>query len=257
MSVQLSSYLRSVSTDLRHEPTSKRVRAFVGGDLVLDSRRAVLLWEPRHVVALYAVPADDLVGSTPSQAPVEPAPDGDGPVFPGVPFAAHTAPGTPLDLAAGDRTLVGAGLLLDDADLAGYVLVDGEAVDEWREEDEVVIGHPRDPFHRVDVRQGSDEVVVTHDGVELARSTRPRVVFETHLPPRYYLPTADVRTELLTSTDTSSVCAYKGTASYLALDGLADVAWGYPHPLSDAADLADTWCFDGSKVEVAVTPTSA
>ncbi|MFY0409670.1 DUF427 domain-containing protein [Solicola sp. PLA-1-18] len=252
MSVELTSHLRSVARELRHEPTPKRVRAYSGGELVLDSRRARLVWEPRHVVALYAVPADDLAGSAASDRPVEPAPDGHGPVFPNVPFAAHTATGRPLDLLAGGTTLAGAGFALDDLD--GYVLVDWDAPDEWREEDDVVVGHPRDPFHRVDVRQGSDEVVVTHDGVELARSTRPRLVFETQFPTQHYLPAADVRTDLLTSTDTSTTCAYKGVASYLAHDGLADVAWGYAHPFPDAADLADTWCFDGSKVDVTVTP---
>src|SRR6185437_832024 len=84
------------------------------------------------------------------------------------------------------------------------------AMDEWMEEDEPVYTHPRDPYHRVDILHSSRHVRVQVDGVTVADSVRPVILFETGLPPRYYLPLSDIRTELLTPTDTATHCPYKG-----------------------------------------------
>ena len=87
-------------------------------------------------------------------------------------------------------------------------------MDGWFEEDEEVYTHPRDPYTRVDILASSRHVRVEVDGVVLAESTSPRVLFETGLPPRYYLPKTDVRMDLLVPTDTVTHCPYKGQAQY-------------------------------------------
>ncbi len=144
----------------------------------------------------YAVPAADLaLPVTPASSSAE-VPDGV--LHPGIPFAAHTAPGEPLTL--GDR--VGAGFRLADPDLDGYVLLDFTAFDAWREEDEPILGHPRDPFSRVDVRLTSRPVRIELDGEVLAESTRARLLFETLVPTRFYLPREDVRVALTADRDT-------------------------------------------------------
>lgn len=139
-----------------------------------------------------------------------------------------------------------------DDDLAGYVQVDWTAVDRWLEEDEELVGHPRDPFHRIDIRQSSRHVVVSLDGEVVAESRRPVLLFETGLPVRYYLPREDVRLDLLGSSDRRSTCAYKGHASYFGTDAHPDIAWTYPEPLPDAEQIRDLIAFFNERAEIIV-----
>ncbi|MGH4013133.1 MAG: DUF427 domain-containing protein [Pseudonocardiaceae bacterium] len=97
---------------------------------------------------------------------------------------------------------------------------------------------------------------IERDGRVLADSIRPRLLFETHLPVRLYLPREDVRTDLLRPSNTVTACAYKGEASYwsLDLDGrmVEDIAWSYQQPLSDATEIVDLLCFFDERVDVFV-----
>jgi uncharacterized protein (DUF427 family) len=218
MAVQLRKALTGPLDELRFEPTAKRVRAELDGQTVVDSSRAVLVWEPRRVVPTYAVPADDLRGELVATQPS----DGGVPegsvgfaipdvtalrvLDPRIPFGVRRTDGEPVELRAdGGRAL--AGFRPADADLSGYVVLDFAGADRWLEEDEEIAGHPRDPFHRVDVRASSRHVQLSLDGRLLADSTRPTLVFETMLPTRYYLPADDVTTQLVPSR-TRTWCAY-------------------------------------------------
>ena len=129
--------------------------------------------------------------------------------------------------------------------LAGHLAFHWERMDSWFDEDEEVFGHLRDPFHRVDARPSSRHVVVRHHGEVLAETTRPIVVSENGLPNRFYVPVADVRTDLLTSSTTVTHCPYKGWASYWSLrDGsAADLAWSYERPFADASMAQHHLCF--------------
>ena len=109
--------------------------------------------------------------------------------------------------------------------------------DAWYEEDEPNVAHPRDPFHRIDIVHSSRTVRVELGGELLAESSAPYLLFEPPLPVRHYLPAADVRMDLLTPSDTRTFCAYKGEASYLSHAGEPDVAWYYPAPLREAAEV--------------------
>jgi uncharacterized protein (DUF427 family) len=250
---------------LRHEPTTKRVRAKLGERTVVDSTRAVLLWEPRRVVASWAVPEDD-IGADLRPSAAAPASGGDDgvplpdvsdrPVLdPSVPFAVHTAAGVVVDLADGRDVRTGAGLRLADPDLAGYVVLDFAAFDSWWEEEERSTGHPRDPFHRIDVLASSRHVRVELDGEVLADSTRPTLLFETMLPVRSYLPREDVRAELVPSS-TRTTCAYKGHASYfsarVAGREVPDLAWSYEDPTAEASGVRDLVAFFDERLDVSV-----
>ena len=135
-------------------------------------------------------------------------------------------------------------------------MLDFAAFDTWLEEDEVIRGHPRDPYHRVDVRRSSRHVRIELDGRVLADTTRPTLVFETGLPTRYYLPREDVQVELKPS-ETTTICAYKGGASYWSVPGGDDLVWGYEQPLPDAAGLAGLVAFYDEKVQVTVDGVGA
>ena len=221
---------------LRYEPTEMRIRVRQGGRVIADTTRAALVWEPRRVVPSYAVPVADLsVDLARSSGEAVPAPDGI--LHPGIPFTAHSSDGQSVDLMVGEDRLAGAGFRPDDPELAEYVVLDFAAFGAWYEEDERVFGHPRDPFHRVDVRRSSRPVRIELGGEALAETTDAQLLFETSLPTRFYLPREDIVTELEPS-ELRTTCAYKGRAIYFSAGGRKNLMWSYPDPLSDARDLA-------------------
>ena len=239
-----------------HEPTAKRVRVAHDGQLIVDTERALLVWEPRRIVPSYAVPVDDLHAELVRDAVDLPADDGRPFLSPGTPFAMHTMPGESLGVrtSAGDRPA--AAFRPADPDLDGYVVLDFFSFDEWSEEDERIVGHPRDPFKRIDVRRSSRQVRIEFDGQVLAESSGPMLLFETGLPTRYYLSREDIRMDLLRPTSTRTHCAYKGKAAYWSLDlgehTLEDVAWTYAAPLSDAGVVIDRVAFFNERVDLII-----
>jgi uncharacterized protein (DUF427 family) len=280
MSTQVRGLLASGIGQLRHEPTARRVRATLGGGTVVDSTRAALVWEPRRIVPSYAVPAADIHGQlVPATTPATDGAQEAGSLLPdvfarpvldpSVPFTAHTTEGEAVDVRANGQSRPGAGLRLADPDLAGYVVLDFRAFDGWSEEEEPVVAHPRDPFHRIDVLASSRHVRLELDGEVLAESSRPMLLFETMLPTRYYLPRADIHADLVPSA-TQSYCAYKGRASYwsASVGGqlIPDLAWTYQEPLTDASRVGGLIAFfderadvvlDGRRCERPITPWSS
>ena len=275
MATRMQDLIFGALPQLRIHPVSKWIRASVADTPVVDTRGAYVVWEPRRVVPQYAVPVADMLGELVPAEEVEAEEQsvrmaGGPPVLdPRTPFAAHTCPGTPMTVRTTAGELAGAAFAPDDPDLAGLVVLDWHAFDQWYEEDEPVTGHPHDPFDRIDCLRSSRHVVVSLDGVTLADSSRPTVLFETPLPLRYYLPRDDVRMDLLERTDLTTVCAYKGEASYwsarIGESVVPNLAWSYEDPLHDAAPVRDLVCFftemvdlevDGVAVERPVTPWS-
>lgn len=251
MATKISDQLQQLSLELRFEPTPKRIRALLGEHVVLDSRRAVIVWEPRRMVPCYAVPADGVVGVLSPAAPPEPTPLAPPVLDPGIPFSGHSTPGESLDVSVGGLTAEAAAFRFDDPDLAGYLAFDPAAFS-WLEEDDAVQSHPRDPFHRVDIRHSSRHIRVSSNGTVLAESTSPVMVFETGMAERSYLPPAHVDWNQLIATDTVTLCPYKGAASYWRLAGASggDVAWSYQEPLPLAGEIAGLVCFYDNLVDV-------
>jgi len=259
MSSQMRELMGSGFGQLRHEPTAKRIRAVLGGDTVVDSTRAALVWEPRRIVPSYAVPAEDVRGELVPAGPAAAGPGDDVGVGladvtalrvldPRVPFTVHSTEGEMVDLHAAGQRWAGAGFRPADPDLAGLVILDFAAFDAWYEEDEQNVAHPRDPFHRIDVLPSSRQVRLELDGQVLAASSRPVM-----LPARYYLPRADVTAELVPSS-TRTWCAYKGQASYFSASVggrlVPDIAWSYPDPQHDADRVRDLIAFFDERIDV-------
>jgi uncharacterized protein (DUF427 family) len=138
----------------------------------------------------------------------------------------------------------------------GYVRVPWEAADRWLEEDEEIIVHPHDPYHRIEVLRSSRLVRVLVNGELVAETSRPRILFETGLPPRYYLPRNDVRMESLEPVDIRTGCAYKGWATYwdavTSKGRVPAVAWSYPEPLREGELVQDLLCFFQERSEIAL-----
>jgi uncharacterized protein (DUF427 family) len=155
-----------------------------------------------------------------------------------------------------NRAIVPTAAISTGKGIDGYSRIAWDGVDSWFEEDEEVFRHPRDPYHRVDALHSTRHVRVSVNGVVVADSKQPRLLFETSLPTRYYLPKLDVRMDLLSPTDTSSVCPYKGTARYWSVnvDGTThrDLVWGYRDPIPEAAKIAGLVCFYNERVDLEV-----
>ncbi|BBU24994.1 DUF427 domain-containing protein [Mycobacterium xenopi] len=250
MATKMSDLLGGVLASLRYEPTEKRLRVCLDDELVADTRRGLLVWEPRRVVPTYAVPVSDL--SARLEHVETAAHPGDQPLLdPAVASAAHSCPGAVFDVVVDDLRRAAAAFRPDDPDLADYVVLDFGAF-EWREEDEPIVAHPHDPFKRIDIVASTRHVRLELQGRLLAASSRPMLLFETLLPVRFYLPPADVAVELEPS-DTVTYCAYKGRASYFSVPGgPADLAWTYHHPLHDAEPVRDRIAFFDERVDVIV-----
>ncbi|MGY2873358.1 uncharacterized protein (DUF427 family) [Marmoricola sp. URHA0025 HA25] len=249
MATQMRKALAGLHEELRYEPVTQRIRISLGDVVVAETTGAVLVWEPRRVVPSYAVPRADLRAELVELDVPADDPAAAPPVLAPGQFGPHLAPGTVVTLRIGDTLVEQAGFVLADPDLADHVLLDWDAF-EWVEEATVMTGHAQDPFKRIKTLASARRVQVSFGDQVLADSSRGVLLLETSLPPRWYLPSADVRTDLLEPSKAHSVCAYKGRASYWSLvdaaggpDDGRDIAWSYPDPLHDALPVKDLLCF--------------
>jgi uncharacterized protein (DUF427 family) len=129
-------------------------------------------------------------------------------------------------------------------------------MDAWFEEDEEVYTHPRDPYTRVDILATSRAVRVEVEGVVLAESTNARVLFETGLPPRWYLPKTDLRMDLLVPRTTATHCPYQGQAQYWSVRlgdrVVEDLAWSYRTTLPESQKIAGLVAFNNEEVDLCI-----
>src|SRR5918911_3264450 len=231
---------------LYFEPFPRRLRALVGDRVVLDSVRGRLLYESGLLPRVY-VPFDDLDATL-----LEPTGTSTH-----CPFKGDASYWT---LRAGERVVEDAVWAYERpiesaAWLAGYASLYWEKADAWFCEDERIFGHVRDPYHRVDVFEASRAARVLVHGAVVAESARTKLLFETGLPPRVYLPGADIAPGTLSPSDKRTVCPYKGEATYWHVrDGqggrVADGAWSYETPLVEALAVARHVSFEGDGIEV-------
>jgi uncharacterized protein (DUF427 family) len=229
---------------VRVEPGPKWVRAYLGGELVLDTRTPWLVWEVPYYPAYY-VPVDDVRAELIPTGATEHSPSRGTATLYDVRASGITAP-------SAARRFVDSPI----SELRDLVRFDWGALDEWLEEDEPVYVHPRDPYKRVDILASSRRVCVELDGVVLADSLAPRILYETSLPPRYYLPLPDLRHELLRPSTSTSQCPYKGTAAYWSVEINGelhpDLVWIYRTTLPESQKIAGLACFYNERVDLTV-----
>jgi uncharacterized protein (DUF427 family) len=231
--------------DVRIEPAERRVRTYLGGEPVADTTRPLLVWEVPYYPTYYFPAADVRTELL--------EPDG------GVEQSPKLGPARTFTVSAGAKHAPEAARRYEDSpveELRDMIRFEWSAMDAWFEEDEEVFTHARDPHTRIDILASSREVRVEVDGVIIAQSASPHLLFETGLPVRYYLPKPHVRLDLLEPSKTVTHCPYKGQAETWSLrigERLhEDVAWSYPTPLPESEKIAGMIAFYPRKVELFV-----
>jgi uncharacterized protein (DUF427 family) len=225
------------------EPVPRRIRAELGGRLVLDTTRALYLWEwPPY--PQFLIPAGDV----------------DPEVLVDEEHVSNLSRGrvARVGLRVGDVERAGAGRRYLESTIPGIVdtiRFDFAALDAWYEEDERIFVHPRNPYARVDAVRSGRTVRVELDGLVLAESSAPIAVFETGLPTRWYVERMAVDLSHLRPSDTETACPYKGrTTGYWSVqtgESLhPDLAWTYDFPTAPLLPIAGLVAFYDEKVDV-------
>jgi uncharacterized protein (DUF427 family) len=227
------------------EPVPRRIRAFLGAVPVIDTQRALYVWEhpayPQFHIPLSDIRSDSIVRT--------------GQIHPSRRGTVETC-----DLRLADTERPRAGKLYVDSEIPGIVgtvRFEWEALDCWFEEDEQVFVHPRSPYARVDAIRSTRKVRVGLDGVVLAESTSPVMVFETGLPTRYYLNRTDIDFTYLLPSPTETKCPYKGTTTgywSVKIGELikSDLAWTYDFPTGQLLPIAGLIAFYNEKIDIYV-----
>lgn len=230
------------------EPCPRRIRAYVGPTAVFDTTRALYVWE-WPAFPQYYIPRDDLTEG----------------VLVDEEETFETGQGVlrRYGLQVGSTIRQGAArVVIEPAidELHGMVRFEWRSMDAWFEEDERVHVHPRNPYARVDCIHSTRSVRVELDGVVLAETSSPVMLFETSLPTRYYINRTDVRLEHLQPSDTVTSCPYKGTTSayWSARVGekvVKDIAWAYDFPTREVFPIAGMVAFYNEKVDIVLGGT--
>jgi uncharacterized protein (DUF427 family) len=227
------------------EPVPRRIRAMLGDETVLDTTRALYLWEWPYYPQ-FLIPVGDV---DPEALTVEER-------------THKVSRGTvvPVGLHAGGVDRPAAGRRYTESRVEGivdHVRFEWDALDAWFEEDEQVFVHPRNPYARVDALRSTRTVRVELEGVLLAESSAPVMVFETGLPTRYYLDRSAVDFTHLRPTDTVTSCPYKGrTSAYWSVEAGGelhpDLAWSYDFPTRQLLPIAGLVTFYNEKLDISI-----
>ena len=228
---------------VRVEPGAKRVRVLVDSVVIADTVRPLYVWETPHYPAYYLPVADvrtDLLERTATET-----------------HSPSRGDATHFTVRVGDDARVDAAWQYESSPieaLRDHIRFDWNAMDAWFEENEEVFVHPRSPYTRIDILPTSRHVRIELNGVVLADTPRALVLFETGLPPRWYIPKVDARMDLFVHTDQTSQCPYKGTAEYWSArvgDELVEnIVWSYRTPLPESERVAGYVCFYDEHVDV-------
>ena len=227
------------------EPCPRRVRAMLADQVVVDTTQARYVWEwpfyPQYYIPWDDVHQEFLVDEQHPQTD-------------------HRGPVRIFGLAIGDTVRPSAVRVYGDSSIEGLsetAHFEWSALDSWFEEDEEIFVHPRSPYVRVDAVRSTRSVRIELDGVVLAASSSPVLVFETGLPTRYYLNRTEVNFAHLRPSDTVSSCPYKGTttgywSSHIGEDVQPDLAWSYDFPTRQLLPIAGLISFYNEKVDIFV-----
>jgi uncharacterized protein (DUF427 family) len=223
------------------EPLRRRMRVRFGGGWIADSEDVVLLHEPgRYPVAYF--PLGDVTAGV-------------------LEAGGHTTrhrdlgPTSWFTVRSGEHRAPRGGWQHTDlpghaGELKGRVAFAWRAMDAFYEEDERIVGHAADGYHRVDIRRTSRHLVVRHGDRVVADTRAPLALYESGFAPRWYVPRADVSDGALTPVEGQTFCPYKGLASYYDIGDARRAAWSYREAWTEVRRVSDLVSFEPDAVEV-------
>src|SRR3954467_13720947 len=223
------------------EPLRRRMRVRFGGEWVADSEGVVLLHEPGRCPVAYFpladVREDALAAENRTTAHRE--------LGPAEWFTVRAA-GKQAPRAAWRYT----GLPGHADPLRDRVAFAWRGMDAFYEEDERIVGHAADPYHRIDIRQTSRHLLVRHRDRTIANTNRPMVLYESGFAPRWYVPRADIDESALTPVEHQTFCPYKGLCSYYDISDAHLAAWSYPDAYPQVGRISNWVSFEPDIVSV-------
>jgi uncharacterized protein (DUF427 family) len=223
------------------EPLRRRMRVRFGETWIADSEQVVLLFEPGRYPVAYFPEADIQPGVLERMDHTTQHTDLGPTSWYLVKAGEHSAP-----RAAWQHTS-----LPDHAsELRGRVAFAWRAMDAFYEEDERIVGHAADPYHRIDIRQTSRKLVVSHRDRVIADTTRPVVLYESGFAPRWYVPRDDIDASALVLAKNETFCPYKGICSYYDIDDARLAAWSYLETYPEVGRIANFISFEPDIVTV-------
>jgi uncharacterized protein (DUF427 family) len=228
------------------EPLRRRMRVRFGGAWIADSERVVLLFEPdRYPVAYF--PKTDIAPAV-------------------LELSGHSTrhrdlgPTSWYTVTAGEHSAARGAWEHDNlpsyaSELQDRVAFVWPAMDAFYEEDERIVGHAADSYHRIDIRQASRNLVVHHHDRVIADTKRPLVLYESGFAPRWYVPSADIDESALTFVKHETFCPYKGVCSYFDIGDARLAAWSYREAFSEVGRISSLVSFEPDIVSVQIDGT--
>jgi uncharacterized protein (DUF427 family) len=217
------------------EPLRRRLRVRFGGTWIADSENAILLFEPGHYPIAYFHEADlapEILERTD-----------------------YTTRHPDLGLtswytvrAGGRSAQRGAWQHVElpsyASELKGRIAFAWPAMEAFYEEDERILGHAADSYHRIDIRQASRNLVVRQGDRVVADTKRPLVLYESGFAPRWYVPRADIDESALRLVEHHTFCPYKGICSYYDIADARRAAWSYPDAYREVGRITNLVSFE-------------
>jgi uncharacterized protein (DUF427 family) len=223
------------------EPLRRRLRIRFAGEWIADSEDVVLLHEPAHYPVAY-VPVSDVRADV---------------LHPDGRVTDHRDLGATAwyTVSAGEKQARRAAWQHTDlpehaSELREHVAFAWRAMDAFYEEDERIVGHAADPYHRNDIRQTSRHLVVRDGQRVVAETHRPVVLYESGFAPRWYVPRADVDETALTATEKQTFCPYKGLADHYDIGERKGAAWSYLQAWPEVARVSGLVSFEPDRIDV-------
>jgi uncharacterized protein (DUF427 family) len=226
------------------EPLRRRMSVRLGGSIIARSDTAVILFEPaRYPVAYF--PVGDI-----EQGVLQPADH----------ESTHADLGKTswFDVVGGDGQIAkrGAWQHVEPPPPAGAlrdtVAFAWRAMDAFYEEDERILGHAADPYHRIDIRHTSRHLVVRAGDQLVADTQAPLVLYESGFAPRWYVRRADIVADALEPVEGQTFCPYKGLASYYNVGEARNAAWSYRAPFQEVDRITDLVSFYPEKLTITI-----
>jgi len=225
------------------EPLRRRMRVRFGGSWIADSENVILLFEPGHYPMAF-FPENDISASVLQKTE-------------------HTTHHDELGITSWYAVQMGEksaprgawqhSELPDYASvLRGRIAFSWPAMDAFYEEDERIVGHAADNYHRIDIRQSSRHIVVHYQDRIVAESRQPMVLYESGFAPRWYIPRADVDESTFMPVERQTFCPYKGICSYYNIGDAHFAAWSYLDAYPEVRRISNFVSFEPDIVNVQI-----